>query len=78
MLCHQTNGNLYYVKKFLGHKKIKNTENYIHLAEVIFSNEKPECICQPATTVEEAKKLIEKWFSFECEMNSVKLFKKIK
>jgi hypothetical protein len=78
MLCHQTNGNLYYIKKFLGHKNIKNTENYIHLAEVIFSNEKPEYICEPATTVEEAKDLIEKGFSYECEIDGVKLFKKIK
>jgi hypothetical protein len=78
MLCHQTNGNIYYVMKFLGHKNIKNTMTYIHLAEVIFSKETPEYICEPARTVKEAKALIEKGFSYECEIDGVKLFKQIK
>jgi len=64
--------------KFLDHKNIKNTMTYIHLAEVIFSKETPEYICQPATTVKEAKELIEKGYSYECEIDGVQLFKKIK
>ena len=33
---------------------------------------------EPATTVEEAKALIEAGFSYECEVDGIKLFKKIK
>ena len=51
---------------------------YIHLAEVIFSKEDFEYTYEPARTVEEAKALIEKGFSYECEIDGVKLFKKIK
>jgi hypothetical protein len=78
MLCHQINGNSYYVMKFLGYKNIRNTRTYIHLAEVIFSKEDHEFMCEPATTVEEAKALIEAGFSYECEDDDSKLFKKIK
>jgi integrase len=78
MLCHQTNGNIYYVMKFLGHKNIRNTMTYIHLAEVIFNKEDHEFICEPATTVEEAKALIEAGFTFEHEINGISLFKKLK
>ncbi len=78
MLCHQTNGNVYYFMKFLDHKNIKNTMTYIHFAEIIFSKETPEYICQPAKTVEEAQRLIEKGFRYECEIDGVKLFKKVK
>jgi len=78
MLCHQTNGNIYYVMKFLGHKNIRNTMTYIHLAEVIFSKEDREFMCEPVTTVKEAKALIESAFSYKCEIDGVKLFKKLK
>ena len=63
--------------KFLGHKNIKNTMTYIHLAKVLF-NEVPEFLCEPAKTMEEAKSLIEKGFSYEFEIDGIKLFKKIK
>ena len=46
-------------------------------AEVIF-NEVPEFLCEPAKTKEEAIALIEKGFSYECEIDGVKLFKKVK
>jgi len=75
MLCHVTNGNVYYVMKFLGHKSIKNTMRYIHLWQALFpSNE--EYTCEIASNLEEAKKLIQQGFEYVTEMDDRKLFRK--
>ncbi len=77
MLYHETNGNVYYVMRFLGHKKIENTMRYIHLWQSLYPlNE--ECVYEVASSLEEAKKLIEAGFDYMTDTNGRKLFKKRK
>jgi hypothetical protein len=77
MLYHQTKDVLY-VQQFLGHRSLKNTLRYIQLEEAIFKDMVDEYICKAADTVEEAKDLIELGFSYVCEVDGVKLFRKPK
>ena len=65
MLYHQTK-DLVYVMLFLGHKNILNTMRYIQLSKVLFKNEE-EYVCKVASTIEEAKALIEVGFEYVCE-----------
>jgi len=74
-LYHQTK-DILFVKNFLGHKNIKNTETYIQLEEAFFKNENEGFICKVAFSIEEAKALIEAGFDFVCEFNGAKMFKK--
>ena len=64
-----------WVAHILGHKNIKNTQIYMHLAD--FRNEE-EYHSAVATTIDEARKLSESGFHFVCDMDSVKLFSKRK
>jgi len=73
MLYHQTK-DILYCKWFLGHKRIENTMIYIHLVNF----EKDEFICKVATTLEEAKALIEANFEYVTDMGCHKLFRKRK
>jgi len=75
MLCHETNGNVYYVMRFLGHKSIKSTMRYIHLWQALFP-QREEYVCEVAGSIEEAKKLIEAGFEYVTEMEERKLFRK--
>ena len=77
MLYHQTK-DIIYVMKFLGHKSIKNTLIYIQLEEAIFKEEDDEFICKAARAVEETKILIKARFSYVCEFDGVKMFRKRK
>ncbi|MEM3759577.1 MAG: tyrosine-type recombinase/integrase [Candidatus Bathyarchaeia archaeon] len=73
MEYHKTK-DIIYVMKVLGHKNIKNTLIYTQL---IPSNE-DEFICKVATTIEEAKQLIEAGFEYVCDIDNAKLFRKRK
>ena len=64
--------DILYVKELLGHVDIKNTLVYTHL--VNFENN--EWICKVASTVEEAKQLIEAGFEYVTEIDGKKLFRK--
>jgi len=66
--------DILWVMHVLGHKNIKNTLIYMHLAD--FSSE--EYYSAIAKTIDEARKLIESGFSFVCDMYGVKLFSKRK
>ena len=76
-LYHQTK-DIIYVMNFLGHKSIKNTMIYIQLEEAIFNERDDGFICRMARDVEEAKVLIEAGFTYVCEFDGVKLFRKRK
>jgi integrase len=73
MLYHKTKLILL-VKEKLGHKRLETTLIYTHL--VNFSEDEYETAT--ATTVEEARKLIEAGFEYITEMEGVKIFRKPK
>lgn len=77
MLYHKTK-DILYVMRFLGHKNIKNTLLYIQLEEALFSDVPEEYVCKAAATVDEAKMLIEAGFTYICDVENVKLFRKVK
>ena len=53
--------------------------DYVDLYEEIYSNLKPDgYICEVASTIEEAKKLIEQGFEYVCEIEGEQLFRKVK
>jgi hypothetical protein len=60
--------------RFLGHKNIKNTLRYVHLINF----DKEDYLCKAATTVDEAKALIEQGFEYVTEIDGIKLFRKRK
>lgn len=73
MEYHRTR-DIVYVMTLLGHKNIKNTLIYTHL----IGDKADEWTCKIATTVNEAKELIEQGFEFVTDMESLKLFRKRK
>lgn len=71
--------NMQHVKKVLGHKSILTTQIYVELYTEIYGDLKPEdYTCEIASSVEEAKKLIEAGFEYVCELDGEKLFRKVK
>jgi hypothetical protein len=76
-LYHQTK-DIIYVMNFFGHKSIKNTMIYIQLEEAILKERGDGFICRMTRDVEEARVLIEAGFSYVCEFDGVKLFRKRK
>ena len=69
--------DILHVKELLGHKSLKNTLRYIHLASV-FSDGHSDWICKVAKNLKEARELIELGFEYVTEMDGVKLFRKRK
>ena len=68
-----------HVKRILGHRSIMTIQSYVELYEEIYGDLKPEnYVCETASTVKEAKKLIEQGFQYVCEIDGEKLFKKVK
>jgi integrase/recombinase XerD len=67
--------DILYVQKLLGHKSLKSTLWYTQLI-AIPQNE--EFICKTATTVEEAKQLIEAGFTYITKMDDTQMFRKQK
>jgi integrase/recombinase XerD len=70
-------GDIFHVKYLLGHRDIKSTLVYMHVAQAHLSNS-DAYISKVAKTIEEAQKLIEQGFEYVTEMNEVKLFRKRK
>ena len=66
--------DILYVMKQLGHKKLETTLIYTQL--VNFPND--EYVSAAASTVDEARKLIECGFEFVCDVDGFKLFRKLK
>ena len=67
------------VKRILGHKSIMTTQRYVDLYEEIYSDLKPDSyVCETASTVQEAKQLVELGFEYVCEIEGEQLFRKVK
>jgi integrase/ribosomal protein L37AE/L43A len=67
-----------HVRRLLGHKSILNTQLYVNLEKVFFSESNDEYIVKVASDLEEACKLIEVGFEFVTEMDGKKIFRKRK
>jgi integrase len=77
-LYHQTK-DPYYVKDFLGHRSIKNTEIYITIERTIFSDSgDDEFTVKVASKPEEIKNLLEVGFQYMCEKDGTLFFRKRK
>jgi integrase len=70
-------GDIFHVQYLLGHRDIKSTIVYMHIAQAQLNNS-DEYVSKVARTIEEAQKLIEQAFEYVTEMDSVKLFRKRK
>jgi hypothetical protein len=78
MLYHKTK-DPYYVKDFLGHKSIKNTEIYITVERAIFGDScNDEFTVKVASDPEEIKALPEVGFEYVCEKDGLLFFRKRK
>jgi hypothetical protein len=73
MEYHRTK-DILYVMRLLGHKNISKTLIYTQLVEL----ESEEYCSAVASTVDEAKKLVEVGFEYVCSHNEIMLFKKRK
>ena len=75
---HKTRSPLH-VKKILGHKSLLTTQRYIELYTEIYGDLKPEqYVCETASTVKEAKQLIEAGYEYVNDMDGVRLYRKVK
>lgn len=69
--------DILHVMQVLGHKSIKNTLVYVHLAEELFKGEQ-EYVSRVARSQKEACGLIDAGFEFVCDYDGHKLFRKRK
>ena len=74
MIAHYTNGNMLTVKKLLGHKRIENSMKYVGM--ITFKDDQFEVT--NATTVEEAKQVLNAGFDYVTEKNGIMLFRRPK
>ncbi len=71
VLYHQTK-DPYYVKDFLGHRSITNTEVYITIERAIFNeSSNDEFTVRIASKTEEIKTLLEVSFQYVCEKDGL-------
>ena len=69
--------DLLHVKYLLGHRDIKSTLVYVHLAQGLVNNSE-DYTCKVARSIEEACKLIEAGFDYVTEIEGTKIFRKRK
>jgi integrase len=69
--------DILHVMQVLGHKNIKNTLVYTHLAEELFKGEK-EFVSRVARNEKDACAFIDAGFDFVCDWNGHKIFRKQK
>jgi hypothetical protein len=77
MLYHETRDE-HYVKQFLGHKSIVNTEIYINIEHTIFEAKSDEFTVKIAEKPEEVKSLLEAGFEYVCQKDNLIFFRKRK
>ena len=77
MLYHEKR-DAYYVKQFLGHKYIANTDIYINIERTLFEPSSDEFTVKIAETPEEVKGLLEVGFEYVCSKDSLIFLRKRK
>jgi len=77
MLYHQTK-DPYYVKQFLGHKELRNTEIYINIERTLFEPGSDEFTVKVTDKAEEVKALLEVGFDYVCEKDGLIFLRKRK
>jgi len=77
MLYHQTR-DPYYVKQFLGHKELRNTEIYITVERTMFEPGSDEFTVKVTDKAEEVKALLEVGFDYVCEKDGLIFLRKRK
>jgi hypothetical protein len=70
MLYHKTK-DPYYVKDFLGHKCLSNTEIYINTERTLFEDQSDEFTVKVAEKPEDIKALLETGFEYVCQKDSM-------
>lgn len=77
MLYHRTK-DLYYVKQFLRHKSLRNTEIYINIERTLFEPNDDEFTVKAAEKPEEVKALLEAGFECVCQKDTLIFLRKRK
>ena len=77
MLYHETR-DIHYVKRFLGHKSIVNTEIYINIADTIFESKSDEFTVKVVEKSEDIRRLLEAGFEFVCQKDNLIFLRKRK
>jgi integrase len=76
-LYHQTK-DPYYVKDFLGHKSLKNTEIYINIEHTIFEPTSEDWTAKVVQQPDEVKSLLEVGFEYVCQKDELIFLRKRK
>ena len=76
-LYHQTK-DPYYVKDFLGHKELRNTEIYINIERTLFEDQSDEFTVKVAENQNDIKALLEVGFEYVCQKDSLIFLRKAK
>jgi integrase len=77
MLYHQTK-DPYYVRDFLGHKELRNTEIYINIERTIFEPSSDEFTVKVTEKTEDIKGLLEVGFEYICQKEGLIFLRKRK
>jgi integrase len=77
MLYHKTK-DPYYVKQFLGHKSLQNTEIYINIERTLFEPSGDEFSVKVAEKTEDLKSLLEAGFEYVCQKDTLIFLRKRK
>ena len=77
MLYHKTR-DPYYVKDFLGHKELRNTELYINIERTIFEPTNDEFTVKVVEKPEEIKELLGVGFEYVCQKDNLIFMRKRK
>ncbi len=75
MLYHKTK-DPYYVKNFLGHKSLTNTEIYINIEHALFEPGNDEFIVKATDKPQEVKSLLEVGFEYVCQKDDLVFLRK--
>jgi hypothetical protein len=68
----------HYVKQFLGHKCLSNTEIYINIKRTLFEDQNDEFTVKVAEKPEDIKALLEVGFEYVCQKDELIFLRKRK